>query len=216
MIGNDVEKKLCRKCGVVKDTSSFHRHKKYKFQSICKECKASYARENKDAIAERQHEYWISNKETLSKYRAEWYLENIETARKNAKENYQKNSTERKSKARSYAIENSEKVKKTKKEYYENNKDVFMASSRNRRARNRGASGSHTKDDIILILTMQNDKCAWCRSRLNGKYHIDHIQPLSKGGSNFPNNLQILCAKCNLRKGPKDPIDFARDDGRLL
>lgn len=35
------------------------------------------------------------------------------------------------------------------------------------------------------------------------KYHVDHIQPLSKGGPHAPNNLQILLAVDNLRKGAK-------------
>jgi hypothetical protein len=30
--------------------------------------------------------------------------------------------------------------------------------------------------------------------------HIDHIRPVSLGGSNDPSNLQLLCARCNLSK----------------
>lgn len=32
-------------------------------------------------------------------------------------------------------------------------------------------------------------------------FHIDHKIPLSKGGTNGEDNLQLLCGRCNMRKG---------------
>lgn len=67
------------------------------------------------------------------------------------------------------------------------------------------------------ILALQNNKCAWCRANLRrAKIHTDHIVPLALGGRNGRQNIQFLCAPCNLSKGAKDPVAFAQECGRLI
>lgn len=98
------------------------------------------------------------------------------------------------------------------------NPEKVAALRRNRRACKRQATGSHTADDIKHLWRLQNGKCAsdWCRADLKASYHIDHIYALARGGSNDRSNLQLLCVPCNLSKHAKDPIDWAREHGRLL
>ena len=48
-------------------------------------------------------------------------------------------------------------------------------------------------------------RCQYCRrSPGDGvELHVDHIIPVSKGGTSAVTNLQTLCANCNLSKGAK-------------
>ncbi len=44
-------------------------------------------------------------------------------------------------------------------------------------------------------------KCFWCRGRFKPREcHVDHINPVSKGGEHSIGNLVIACAGCNLSK----------------
>lgn len=76
-----------------------------------------------------------------------------------------------------------------------------------RRARMRQAEGTYTHEDVRRIFEEQNERCAYCGITLfwNIPYdiHIDHIRPLARGGSNWPDNLNCSCAECNLSKGDK-------------
>lgn len=62
-----------------------------------------------------------------------------------------------------------------------------------------------TKELKETIKKRDNYTCQIC-----GKYmpdevglHIDHIIPINKGGKSIPSNLQVLCSKCNGKKGAK-------------
>lgn len=62
----------------------------------------------------------------------------------------------------------------------------------------------------------QTKVCHWCGAKCARAYHVDHYVPLSKGGKHEAENLVIACRDCNYRKHAKDPLDFAREVGRLL
>ena len=58
-----------------------------------------------------------------------------------------------------------------------------------------------TPKEIRKMINSKNASCAYCGSKKN--LEIDHIKPVSKGGGNNIENLQILCRKCNKAKGDR-------------
>ncbi|MBW8617301.1 MAG: HNH endonuclease [Hyphomicrobiales bacterium] len=60
---------------------------------------------------------------------------------------------------------------------------------------------------LNLFLKRQGT-CAACSQKINaGKaWDIDHILPLAMGGTNDPNNLQILCKACHRAKTSRSDI----------
>jgi hypothetical protein len=53
----------------------------------------------------------------------------------------------------------------------------------------------------LLVWTRDEGQCIRCGSKEN--LHFDHIIPVSKGGGNTEDNIQILCEYCNLQKSDK-------------
>lgn len=99
----------------------------------------------------------------------------------------------------------------------ERSREHFRMGMARRRARKRGAGGTHTAADLADIFRAQGGRCAYCRADLNKiKKHVDHIVPLARGGSNRRSNLQYLCQPCNQKKNWKDPNEFARSIGLLI
>mgnify|MGYP002480306686 CR=1 FL=1 len=71
----------------------------------------------------------------------------------------------------------------------------------NYQSRKRKAPGRHTAADIERIREEQRGMCRVCSADLSATgYHIDHMTPLARGGSNWPENLCLLCPSCNCRK----------------
>ena len=59
--------------------------------------------------------------------------------------------------------------------------------------------GARIPDRVRLsVLVRDGRRCRKCRSAT--RLEIDHIVPLSKGGSCDESNLQVLCRRCNRRK----------------
>lgn len=121
---------------------------------------------------------------------------------------------------------NPELYKKQNALYYQKNSVLFKARAKawskanpeysrvqtlKRIARKKNATGDYSIYDIRGLFTSQKGKCAapHCKKDIINNYHIDHIQPLSRGGSNWPSNLQLLCPPCNGSKWNRTMQEWA-------
>ena len=98
-----------------------------------------------------------------------------------------------------YRDANPERNKKRLREYRAEHPEKFLIYNQNRAARKKAAPGTHTAQDIQAQFQRQKGKCYYCHKHLT-KYHVDHVIPLSRGGSNDPSNLVIACPLCNQKK----------------
>lgn len=129
-----------------------------------------------------------------------------------------------KEQARLARLRDPERFKEAKRRRFLRNPEKVRLEGRlaqaRRRARKVTAKGSHTKRDIERIFAAQKGRCAGvgCHKRFSKRlrYEIDHIVPLSRGGTDYPRNLQLLCGPCNSKKHAKDASEHARSLGYLL
>lgn len=150
-----------------------------------------------------------NHEELLRRRRAE-YAANPERHRLRSKLWGQQNPELYLGMTRKWRQENPSKIKIYRKKYLPRQRIV----KKNRRAREKGAEGFFTLEDIGRITSAQKGRCAYCRRRR--VLSVDHIIPLSRGGSNWPRNIQMACRPCNAGKKDKLPEDYARFKGRLL
>jgi 5-methylcytosine-specific restriction endonuclease McrA len=60
------------------------------------------------------------------------------------------------------------------------------------------------------ILARWKHTCAYCGGVAT---HLDHVEPLSKGGTDTEANIVPACAPCNLSKGAKTLAEWAETFG---
>ena len=108
-------------------------------------------------------------------------------------------------KTREWRAANLEKARAIEAKYAKENPARRAAIGQAYRARKRNAKGRYTVEQWEALCAQYGNVCLCCK--LTRKLTVDHIIPLSQGGSNGIENIQPLCKSCNSSKGAKT-IDF--------
>ena len=204
--------KICTVCKEEKLITDYHRDKNSKdgHFSHCKKCRSSYV--DKDKRSAYFKSWYNANTEHLKSYREA----NKDKTAARANKRYLLNKDSLAAYNKKWRELNKDSIAAGNKEYVKLHREEYAAHCRNRRARLREATGTHTAEDIQNIFTLQRKKCAVCLTSIAKGYHVDHIVALVNGGSNDKHNLQLLCGHCNCTKSSKDPIEFMNENGRLI
>lgn len=213
------ELRTCNTCGIAKPLTEYHRNKNSAGGRLprCKACRkiadAPYVAAHMDVIRARAAQWRKQNPELAAEKNRRWALANRDRTRA-ASKRYRASEKGRRYNATYRPPQESRRA--AIRRYYDKNLDKYRQYRRNRRARVRGAGGSHTAADVEEIGRLQRWKCAACGLRLGRDMEVDHRTPIARGGTNDRLNLQLLHSRCNRSKGALDPIEHARRLGRLL
>ena len=192
-VGPFVTRRMARSLGMIRFLSGVpckngHLTERWSATNSCIQC---YVAERKPRVL---------TADDLAKRKA-WKLANRELARRHRRAGYIRLKAAERAWSVAWKAKNKEKVR---------------AYWRNRKARERNAGGEHTAAEILDIYRLQKGRCAYCRVALKEKYHVDHVLPIARGGTNDRGNLQLTCVDCNLRKSDIDPLTFANRRGLLV
>ena len=225
----DVDSKVCTKCKADLPLSEYWKKSSGKggLRARCKAClrfeMAARRRQRGAEDPEFYREHYRKYGDSARKRKAA----NPERARETNRKSYIKNRDKIREKAAAYREKHRERLREEGRERYRADPKAEMARvaaynkanpasrrgiNQRRRARMRSGHVVHfTADQLALRMSYFGDKCWMC----SGDFEtIDHVKPISKGGSHMLSNLRPACRSCNSSKSAKWP--FTLEDATWL
>jgi 5-methylcytosine-specific restriction endonuclease McrA len=166
-----------------------------------------------DRAREKTRRWREANLEFARERTRQWRAANPDRARESTRRWREANPDKQKESARRWRLTNPDKKREALRLWHEENPEKVRIYQHNRRARKLNNGGTHTAEDIRALYKSQKGRCWYCGKKVGDNYHVDHRVPLSRGGSNAPENLVVGCPTCNLSKHDRLPHEWC---GRLL
>lgn len=191
--------KKCDHCGL--DFSARRRIDCY-CSTVCRE--QGSARKARERAAKWRETYYSRSLANL----LEWRKANPEKARRAVADWHKAHPEKRKEHRAAWRANHAEQVKKSKAEWHKRDPDRGAMYQQRRRAKKAENGGSFTTAEWQALKAQYSFQCLRCRRREPEiKLTMDHVVPVTRGGSNDISNIQPLCQKCNLSKGTQ-MIDY--------
>jgi 5-methylcytosine-specific restriction endonuclease McrA len=159
--------------------------------------------------------------EHRKEYIKNWKRQNRDKVREHARKHYRKGAEAKKDSIRSEEEKRRERKREYARKWYQQNADKVLKKCAEYRKRNpekrktwasyrrelryrrtTRAEALEAAEEIKRLRRGLIGKCSYCGQEFAQKQlHIDHIEPLSKGGLHIAENLTLACQRCNLSKG---------------
>lgn len=201
------QERKCKICQKVYPLSSEYWHRdskaKYGLRTFCKPCakvrNKEYRERDLESYNEKQRKryrrdidkrraYNAANAERIATYKREWRKANPDKVKKHKRDS---------------AKRHPESHNKRNKRYRDNHPEKMRQKSRTQWARRKTTEGKYTQKEIDRLYEEQHGYCAYCGIRLFDRFHVDHVVPISRGGTNHYDNLLLACPHCNQSKNDK-------------
>lgn len=201
---SDCATKVCRKCGEAKSLDGFASHptSRDRRQYNCRPCQSALARE------------WnVANRERVREIDRARYARNPEKRKavQRAIKERDPDAYRAKVRAQSAAAYRRDPKKHMgysaawRAKHPERARELGKASLSNYLARRKRAVGTHTASERVELMESYRSLCAYCLGRATC---LDHVTPLSRGGSNDVSNLVPACRSCNSSKRSRTLLEY--------
>lgn len=207
-----------------KDNPEKHKEHNRKYLETHRQAKnkrsAEYKRENIEVVRKKGREHYHKNKDKYVAYRKahaskikeankayhkSMPSEVLEKKRAYDKEYAKRNRGKLSARMKAWRLANPQKHLETIKRYRKAHPEVATANRNLRRARLSGIGGKYTAKEWQSLCKSYDYRCLACGEEK--PLTVDHVLPISLGGTNTIDNIQPLCRSCNARKHDKH-IDY--------
>jgi 5-methylcytosine-specific restriction endonuclease McrA len=161
---------------------------------VCETDRTDYLRQYHIDNAEREKEYRKSRKHIQDQYNKTYYTENSAHISASSKAYYAANRQQVAAKTKARRAANPEKYR-----------NMARAAKYNRKK----ALGKLTSAICQQVWDMGGGVCAYCSGQVfEESWELEHCTPISRGGTNFLDNLVVSCTDCNHKKFKNTVLEF--------
>lgn len=193
--------KRCSACKVAKPLTEFgcNRSKPGGLHDECRPCKKTS-----------DHRRYLANRDKRIAQSRAWVLANPDARKAYVKRYYAENREELRVIRAAYRETHREELREYTRQWNKANRALRRIAAQRRRAAFAAVPVNDlTIDQWIEILAKFGHACAYCPTGTD--LTMDHVVPISKGGSHTASNIVPACRRCNSSKGNRGsrPLSFA-------